>query len=106
MYAQVYEWLTELLGERLESEEEMTGNEMALMANITVEMQEDRLNEVLDKIRDEIKEKIEQEEFARSVFRHEEKDTIKAEQCTGSIMDYNNAIKLLDKYKAESEVSK
>ena len=58
---------------------------------------------VLDKVRVEIKEKIEQEEFARSVFRHEEKDTAKAEQCTGSIMAYNNVIKLIDKYKAESE---
>ena len=61
---------------------------------------------MLDKIRAEIKEKIEQEEFARSVFRHEEKDTVKAEQCTGSIMAYNNAIKIIDKYKAESEVEK
>lgn len=56
---------------------------------------------VLDKLRAEIKEKIEQEEFARSVFRHEEKDTAKAEQCTGSIMAYNNVIKLIDKYKAD-----
>ena len=60
-------------------------------------------DDVLDKIRAEIKEKIEQEEFARSVFRHEEKDAAKAEQCTGSIMAYNNVIKLIDKYKAESE---
>ena len=57
--------------------------------------------DVLDKIRAEIKGKIEQEEFARSVFRHEEKDTAKAEQCTGSIMAYNNVIKLIDKYKAD-----
>ncbi len=56
-------------------------------------------NEVLDKIRAEIKAKIEQEEFARSVFRHEEKDTARAEQCTGSIMAYNNVIRLIDKYK-------
>ena len=63
----------------------------------------DRLLDVFEKIRAEIKEKIEQEEFARSVFRHEEKDTFKAEQCTGSIMAYNNVIKLIDKYKAESE---
>jgi len=59
---------------------------------------------ILDKIRAEIEQKIEQEEFARSVFRHEEKDTVKAEQCTGSIMAYNNVIKLIDKYTAESEV--
>ncbi len=63
------------------------------------------VNDVLDKIRAEIKEKIEQEEFARSVFRHEEKDAVKAEQCTGSIMAYNNLIKLIDKYKGESEVN-
>lgn len=59
--------------------------------------------EELEKIITEIKEKIEQEEFARSVFRHEEKDTVKAEQCTGSIMAYKNVIILFDKYKAESE---
>ena len=64
---------------------------------------EDKIK-VLDKIRAEIKEKIEQEEFARSVFRNEEKDSVKAEQCTGSIMAYNNVIKLIDKYKTESEV--
>ena len=58
---------------------------------------------ILEKIRAEIKGKIEQEEFARSVFRHEEKDTAKAEQCTGSIMAYNNVIKLIDKNKAETE---
>ena len=57
---------------------------------------------VLDKIRAEIKAKIEEEEFARSVFRHEEKDTAKAEQCTGSIFAYNNVIRLIDKYTAES----
>lgn len=64
---------------------------------------EDGKNDILDKIRAEIKAKIEEEEFARSVFRHEEKDTFKAEQCTGSIMAYNNVIKLIDKYKEESE---
>lgn len=60
--------------------------------------------EVLDKIRAEIEQKLEQEEFARSVFRHEEKDYAKANQCTGSIMAYRNVLKMLDKYKAESEV--
>lgn len=59
--------------------------------------------EVLDKIRAEIEQKLEQEEFARSVFRHEEKDCTKAEQCTGSIMAYRNVLKMFDKYKAESE---
>ena len=62
-----------------------------------------RALDILDKIRAEIKAKIEEEEFARSVFRHEEKDAVKAEQCTGSIMAYSNLIKLIDKYKAESE---
>lgn len=57
----------------------------------------------LDKIRTEIEQKIEQERFARSVFRGEEKDTVKAEQCTGSIFAYNNVIKLIDKLQAESE---
>lgn len=59
--------------------------------------------EVLDKMRAEIEQKIEQERFARSVFRGEEKDNVKAEQCTGSIMAYNNVISLINKYKAESE---
>lgn len=63
----------------------------------------DGANGVLDDVRAEIKTKIEEEEFARSVFRHEEKDKAKAEQCTGSIMAYNNMIKLIDKYKAEGE---
>lgn len=57
---------------------------------------------ILDKIRTEIEQKIEQEKFARSVFRGEEKDVVKAEQCTGSIFAYNNVIKIIDKY-AESE---
>ena len=61
---------------------------------------------ILDKIIAEIEQKIEQERFARSVFRGEEKDYVKAEQCTGSIMAYYNVIKLIDKYKAENEESK
>lgn len=59
--------------------------------------------EVLDKIRAEIEQKIEQERFARSVFCGEEKDAVKAEQCTGSIFAYNNVIRFIDKYKTESE---
>jgi hypothetical protein len=59
--------------------------------------------DVLDKIRAEIEQKIEQERFARSVFRGEEKDAVKVEQCTGSIFAYNNVIRLIDKYKAEVE---
>jgi hypothetical protein len=61
------------------------------------------LDFIFNKIKAEIEEKIEQEEFARSVFRHEEKDITKAEQCKGSIMAYKNVIKLIEKYKAESE---
>lgn len=53
---------------------------------------------ILDKIKAEIEQIIEQERFARSVFRGEEKDYAKAEQCTGSIMAYNNVIRLIDKY--------
>ena len=56
----------------------------------------------LGKIKAEIEQKIEQERFARSVFRGEEKDAVKAKQCTGSIMAYDNVIKLIDKY-AEQE---
>lgn len=59
---------------------------------------------ILDKIRAEIEQKIEQERFARSVFRGEEKDAVKAEQCTGSIFAYNNVIRLIDKYKAEKPI--
>jgi hypothetical protein len=58
---------------------------------------------ILDKIKAEIERKIEQEEFARSVFRHEEKDTAKAEQCTGSIMAYNNLIRIIDEQKKSEE---
>ena len=36
----------------------MTNNEMALMANIAVDMQKNEVNAVLDKIRDEIEQKI------------------------------------------------
>ena len=57
--------------------------------------------DVLNKIRAEIEQKIEQERFARSVFRGEEKDAVKAEQCTGSIFAYNNVIRLIDKYKGD-----
>lgn len=56
---------------------------------------------MLDKIKAEIEVKIEQEEFARSVFRYEEKDAIKAEQCTGKILAYKNVIKFIEKCKSE-----
>lgn len=67
------------------------------------ESQREFCMDVLDKIRAEIEQKIEQERFARSVFRGEEKDDVKAEQCTGSIFAYNNVIRLIDKHRAESE---
>ena len=50
-----------------------------------------------DDVINEIKQKIEQEEFARTVFRNEEKDENKANQCTGSIMAYKNVLKMLEK---------
>ncbi len=52
---------------------------------------------ILDKIREEIKVKIEQEDFARSVFIHEEKDHDKAKRCEGKIKAYNNVIKLIER---------
>lgn len=58
---------------------------------------------VLDKIRAEIEQEIEQENFARSVFRYEEKDAVKAEQCTGSIIAYHKVIKFIDIFKVETE---
>ncbi len=45
----------------------------------------------------EIKQKIEQEEYARAIFRNEEKAENKANQCTGSIMAYKNVLKMLEK---------
>lgn len=53
---------------------------------------------ILDKIKAEIEQIIEQERFARSVFRGEEKDVVKANQCTGSIMAYDKVISIIDKY--------
>lgn len=50
-----------------------------------------------DDLINKIKQKIEQEEFARAVFRNEEKDENKANQCTGSIMAYKNVLKILEK---------
>lgn len=88
-----YEYLAKLA---LKGDEQIGHYERTLIGGKPLSM-------VLDKIRAEINGKIEQEEFARSVFRHEEKDTAKAEQCTGSIMAYNNVIKFIDKYKTESE---
>lgn len=81
----------------------MTYEEKSAIVIEQLRADRDRLLGMLEKIRVEIKAKIEEEEFARSVFRHEEKDYVKAEQCTGSIMAYKNVIKIIDKYTAESE---
>jgi adenine C2-methylase RlmN of 23S rRNA A2503 and tRNA A37 len=62
-------------------------------------LREKDTNAILDNIKEEIKTKIEQEDFAHSVFLHEEKDKIKAEWCVGKIKAYNNVIKLIDRKK-------
>jgi len=65
----------------------MTSNEMALMTNIAVNMQKSEVNDVLDKIREEIKD--------NTYFINEttEKEGI----------DYETVEKIIDKYKAETE---
>ena len=63
------------------------------------QLKEQDINAILDNIKEEVKTKIEQEDFARSVFLHEEKDHNKAQQCAGSIMAYNNVIKFIDRKK-------
>ena len=87
-----HETLNEVI-ERLEQAESEAKDEQ----NLTLKQES-----VLDNIRADIEQKLEQERFARSVFRHEEKDAVKAEQCTGGIFAYNNVIRLIDEYKAES----
>ena len=63
----------------------------------------DGKSDVLDKLRAEIEQDLEQDKIARSVFRYEKINAVKAEQCTGSIAAYNGVIGIIDKYKAESE---
>ena len=71
----------------------MTDMEMALMANIAVDMQDNKVDEVLDKIRAEI----------------ESIDTVKElDDSHMVIIKYRQMIKdevleIIDKYKAESE---
>jgi len=51
---------------------------------------------VLDKIRAEIEQEIEQVKIARKVFRYEKIDAVKAEECSGSITAYHNVIAFID----------
>ena len=69
----------------------MTGNEMALMANIAVDMQDKKVNEVLDKIKAEIESKY---ESIPDTFHHYE---------TGFTDALEWVLSIIDKYKAESE---
>ena len=70
----------------------MTNNEMALMANIAINMQKNEVNEVLNKIRAEIEAKI----VMRPWFDFDDRES-----------DRNDAflevLDIIDKYKAESE---
>lgn len=58
---------------------------------------------ILDKIRAEIEQDLEQAKIDRSVFRYKKINAVKAEQCTGSIAAYHSVIGIIDKYKEESE---
>ena len=53
------------------------------------------VHETLDAITAEVKQLIEQESFARSVFLGEEKDSEKAEQCYWEIQAYNKVLKII-----------
>lgn len=73
----------------------MRSNEMALMANIAVDMQRNEVNEVLDKIRAEIEQvrTIMDEE----IINHDRKDLI------NFVNGLNQSLMIIDKYKTESE---
>lgn len=49
----------------------------------------------LEKLKAEINEKIDSEAFARRVFRNEENDPQKAEQCTVTIQAYNKVLTMI-----------
>lgn len=68
----------------------MTNNEMALMANIAVEMQKNEVNEVLDKIRVEIKGKY------RIVLKDTPKDdwAVRWNDCLDEVLE------VIDNYKS------
>jgi hypothetical protein len=58
---------------------------------------------ILNKIRAEIKEKNEQEDFARSVFINEEKDYRKANQCTSNLQAYEKVLDMIDNLLKENK---
>ena len=66
----------------------MTGNEMALMASIAVDMRDKEVNDVLDKI-------ISEATSLKISYTDHDKDTYRR--------GVNDAVKIIDKYKAESE---
>lgn len=72
----------------------MTGNEMALMANIAVDMQDKKVNEVLDIIKAEIESKY---ESIPDTFHHYE---------TGFTDALEWVLSIIDKYKAEGSGEK
>lgn len=71
----------------------MTGNEMALMASIAVDMQDKAVDEVLGKIRAEIKGKY------RVILKGTPKDdwAVRWNDCLDEVLQ------IIDKYKTESE---
>ena len=77
----------------------MTSNEMALMANIAVEMQEDKLNEVLDKIKAEIEQTTSRYTISR------ERDAMGQVEWSDRLIKESEILEILDKYKVESEVN-
>ena len=70
----------------------MTGNEMALMASIAVDMQDKKVDEILDKIRAEIKE----------WYWQADKQALAKDPCVIDAM-VDLFIRTIDKYKEESE---
>lgn len=70
----------------------MTNNEMALMANIAVNMQKNEVNEVLDKIRAEIEAKIVRRPWLDFEDRERARDDA-----------FLEVLDIIDKYKTESE---
>lgn len=54
--------------------------------------------QAIEEIKSEVKRKLEQEEFAMSVFMGEEKDKRKEYMCDGSIKAYEYVLKIIDNY--------
>ena len=67
----------------------MTCNEMALMANIAVDMQKNEVNDVLDKIRAEILNKA-----YRNFDEH-------INDYTDEVVDLDDVLDIIDKYKSD-----